>query len=138
MASVMKRIVENRGDGQIVFAAILEVAGNVRREGRIFFAQDVTNVVQPQNDGSQVLGQASRHASSTAYEEFIHLSLAGQIFDRMGQKIRQAYRLRRNRGRHGQQVPMGWDVLKVINRGDASGAAFQTGMCGDIFDPFTV
>jgi hypothetical protein len=85
-----------------------------------------------------VLGQASRHASSTAYEEFIHLSLAGQIFDRMGQKIRQAYRLRRNRGRHGQQVPMGWDVLKVINRGDASGAAFQTGMCGDIFDPFTV
>jgi hypothetical protein len=32
---------------------------------------------------------------------------------------------------------MGWDVLKVINRGNASGAAFQTGMCGDIFDQFT-
>ena len=25
----------------------------------------------------------------------------------------------------------------VINRGNASGAAFQTGMCGDIFDQFT-
>jgi hypothetical protein len=55
----------------------------------------------------------------------------------MGQKIGQAYRLRRNRGRHGQQVPMGWDVLKVINRGNATGAAFQTRMCGDIFDQFT-
>ena len=32
---------------------------------------------------------------------------------------------------------MGWDVLKVINRGNASGAAFQTRMCGDIFDQFT-
>ena len=32
---------------------------------------------------------------------------------------------------------MGWDVLKVINRGNALGAAFQTGMCGDIFDQFT-
>jgi hypothetical protein len=56
MASVMKWVVENRGDGQIVFAAILEIAGNVPREGRIFFAQDVTNVVQPQNNGSEVLG----------------------------------------------------------------------------------
>ena len=33
---------------------------------------------------------------------------------------------------------MGWDVLKVINRGNASGAAFQTGMCGDIFDHLTM
>ena len=32
---------------------------------------------------------------------------------------------------------MGWGVLKVINRGNALGAAFQTGMCGDIFDQFT-
>ena len=32
---------------------------------------------------------------------------------------------------------MGWDVLQVINRGNASGAAFQTGICGDIFDQFT-
>jgi len=32
---------------------------------------------------------------------------------------------------------MGWDVLKVINRGNASGAACQTGMCGDIFNQFT-
>ena len=31
---------------------------------------------------------------------------------------------------------MGWDVLKVINRGNALGAAFQTGMCGDIFGQF--
>jgi hypothetical protein len=56
MASVMKWVVENRGDGQIVFAAVLDVPGNVPREGGILFAQDVTNVVQPQNDGSQVLG----------------------------------------------------------------------------------
>ena len=33
---------------------------------------------------------------------------------------------------------MGWDVLKVINLGDASGAAFQTGMRGNIFDQFAV
>jgi hypothetical protein len=33
---------------------------------------------------------------------------------------------------------MGWDVLKVVNRGYASGAAFQTGMRGDIFDQFAV
>jgi hypothetical protein len=56
MASVMKWVVENRCDGQIVFAAILEVAGNVRREGGIFFAQNITKIVQPQNDGSQMLG----------------------------------------------------------------------------------
>jgi hypothetical protein len=31
---------------------------------------------------------------------------------------------------------MGWDVLKVVNCGNALGAAFQTGMRGDIFDPF--
>jgi len=28
--------------------------------------------------------------------------------------------------------------LKVVNRGYASGAAFQAGMCGDIFDQLTV
>jgi hypothetical protein len=73
------------------------------------------------------------NASGAAFQT----GMCGDIFDRMGQKIGQAYRLRRNRGRHSQQVPMGWDVLKVINRGNASGAAFQTGMCGDIFDQFT-
>ena len=33
MASVMKRVVENGGDAQIVFAAILEIARNILREG---------------------------------------------------------------------------------------------------------
>ena len=33
---------------------------------------------------------------------------------------------------------MGWVVLKVINPGNASGAACQTGMCGDVFDQFTL
>ena len=33
---------------------------------------------------------------------------------------------------------MGGDVLKVINRGNAARAAFQTGMCGNIFDQLTV
>jgi hypothetical protein len=56
MASVMKRVVENGGNGQIIFAAILEVAGNVLREDWILFGQDVTNVIQPQKNGSQVLG----------------------------------------------------------------------------------
>jgi hypothetical protein len=33
---------------------------------------------------------------------------------------------------------MGGDVLKVIDRGNALGAAFQAGMGGDIFDQLTV
>jgi hypothetical protein len=31
---------------------------------------------------------------------------------------------------------MGWDVLQVINRGNAAGTACQTGMCSDIFHQF--
>ena len=50
MASVMKRVVENSGDAQIVFAAILKIACNVLREGRILFTKDVTTVLQPQNN----------------------------------------------------------------------------------------
>ncbi len=77
MASVMKRVVENSGDAQIVFAAILKIARNVLREGRILFAQDVTTVLQPQNNRSQVLRKTRRHASSTTHEELVHLAAAG-------------------------------------------------------------
>ncbi len=97
MASVMKRIVKNRRDAQIVFAAILEVACNILREGRILFAEDVATVLQPQNNRSQMLRQTSRHAPSAAHQELVHLALPGQIFDRMGQKISEAYPLARRR-----------------------------------------
>ena len=33
---------------------------------------------------------------------------------------------------------MGRDVLKIINRGNASGATLQAGMRGDVFDQFAV
>ena len=54
--AMMQGIAEDGRDAAVVLAAVFEIASDVVSKGRVFLAQEIANVVEPEHHRRQMLG----------------------------------------------------------------------------------